>query len=339
MNNTTLIFHHNDNDGKAAAAIIMQNIIDIGTGDYKLIECDYTKTLEEYVNSVEDWANSKEVYILDYSISNDIDAQYLAKIYVVLGPRLIWIDHHKTSLEMLNNPSYDGLKYIYGPRINGISGCALTWIYNHIDAADINPVYVEFLNSYNNTQQIVQSDCAMTILRDLKCPAVLQYIHRYDIWDTSDLVINFKYGFGDKSAEDIRKIISGETELDLTNILNMGAYIYDNIGEENKEEVYEHSFIVDVNYKEATYKALALNTNRFTSLTFGDTINDFDLVIPFLFDGENWRYSMYTVKNNVDVSVLCKALGGGGHQKASGFSKGYFVFEKTEDGNYELNIN
>ena len=48
MNNTTLIFHHNDNDGKAAAAIIMQNIIDIGTGDYKLIECDYTKTLHAY---------------------------------------------------------------------------------------------------------------------------------------------------------------------------------------------------------------------------------------------------------------------------------------------------
>lgn len=339
MNNTTLILHHDDNDGKAAAAIIMQDIIESGTGDYKLIECDYTKTLEEYINSVKDWANSKEVYILDYSISNDTDAQYLTKIYATLGPRLIWIDHHKTSLEMLNSPSYSGLKYITGPRINGISGCALTWIYKHVDAEDTNPVYVEFLNRYNNTQQVVQSDCALTILQDLKCPTVLQFIHRYDIWDTNDLVISFHYGFGDKSPEEIRQIIAGETDINIINIQNIGFCIRSNIKEENKKEVYNHSFEVDVNYREATYKALALNTNRFTSLTFDDTINEYDLVIPFLFDGEHWRYSMYTVKDNVDVSVLCKALGGGGHVKASGFSKGYFIFEKAEDSRFELNIN
>ena len=339
MNNATLILHHNDNDGKAAAAIIMQSVVDAGTGYYKLIECDYTKTLEEYINSIEDWANSKEVYILDYSISNDIDAQYLNKIYVTLGSRLIWIDHHKTSLEILNNPSYSGFKNIIGPRINGISGCALTWLYKHIDTNDINPVYVEFLNRYNNTQQVVQPDCAMTILRDLECPTVLQFIHSYDIWDTNDLIISFHYGFGDKSPEEIRKIISGETDINIADIQNIGFFIRNNIKEENKKEVYEHSFEVDVNYREATYKALALNTNRFTSLTFGDIINEYDLVIPFLFDGEHWRYSMYTVKDTVDVSVLCKALGGGGHAKASGFSKDYFIFEKAGDGRLELNIN
>ena len=339
MNNTTLILHHNDNDGKAAAAIIMQHIIDSGIGDYKLIECDYSLTLEEYIECANDWANSKNVYILDYSISNDIDARYLSAMYAVLGDRLIWIDHHKTSLEMINNPSYDGLKNIVGPRINGISGCGLTWIFEHCDVDDINPVYVEYLNRYNNTQDVVKPDCAMSILRDLKCPIVLQFIHSYDIWDTNDLVISFHYGFGDKSPEEIRHIIEDETAINIVDIQNIGFFIRSNIEKENKKEVFKHGFEVDVNYKAATYKAFALNTNRFTSLTFGDIINKYDLVIAFLFTGDEWRYSMYTVKNDIDVSILCKALGGGGHAKASGFQKGYFVFERKEDFEYELNIN
>lgn len=356
MNNVTLIFHHDDNDGKAAAAIVLNSVYNSGTGSCTLVECNYTKTLEEYVNSVNDWANCKNLYIVDYSLSTDADLQFLYTLYTTLGDRLIWIDHHKTSMEKLNSPLYDDLKEIPGLRINGISGCGLTWVYmltkyilvgnssiqEKLSSVFIDPVYSEYLSMYNNTERVVSPKTAISILKNTNCPLFIQYIHRYDIWDTDDKVIYFKYGFGEQGPYDIEHIITtygGDEQNYVEDIISTGKLIYDNIMSENKNHVTENGFEVSVVYGDIIYNALALNTNRFSSLTFGDSIKEYDLVIPFSFDGQRWRYSMYTEKDDVDVSVLCTVMGGGGHKKASGFSSDRFIFEKHEEqSKYIINI-
>jgi nanoRNase/pAp phosphatase (c-di-AMP/oligoRNAs hydrolase) len=41
-------------------------------------------------------------------------------------------------------------------------------------------------------------------------------------------------------------------------------------------------------------------------------------MMPFCFDGKQWTYSMYTLKD-INVSEIAKKYGGGGHKKAAGF--------------------
>ena len=42
--------------------------------------------------------------------------------------------------------------------------------------------------------------------------------------------------------------------------------------------------------------------------------------MPFNYNGNKWRYSMYTVKKDVDCSRIAKQFAGGGHQQAAGFT-------------------
>jgi nanoRNase/pAp phosphatase (c-di-AMP/oligoRNAs hydrolase) len=51
-----------------------------------------------------------------------------------------------------------------------------------------------------------------------------------------------------------------------------------------------------------------------------DTVEeDYDIMMPFVFDGKRWTVSLYTKKKDIDVSELAKKHGGGGHRQAAGF--------------------
>ena len=51
-------------------------------------------------------------------------------------------------------------------------------------------------------------------------------------------------------------------------------------------------------------------------------MNKYDICMPFYYNGKKhaWSHSLYTNKDDVDCSYIAKALGGGGHQKAAGFT-------------------
>ena len=59
---------------------------------------------------------------------------------------------------------------------------------------------------------------------------------------------------------------------------------------------------------------------RTVALAFGDRVNDYDIVMPFNYNGRKWRYSIYTVKTGVDCSRIAKQFAGGGHPQAAGFT-------------------
>lgn len=67
-------------------------------------------------------------------------------------------------------------------------------------------------------------------------------------------------------------------------------------------------------------RAICLNGGPFNSTTF-DSVwdeNKYDMMMPFVFDGKQWTFSMYTTKD-IDLSVIAKSMGGGGHMRACGF--------------------
>jgi oligoribonuclease NrnB/cAMP/cGMP phosphodiesterase (DHH superfamily) len=66
------------------------------------------------------------------------------------------------------------------------------------------------------------------------------------------------------------------------------------------------------------YKAICCNVGSVSSQLFNSVKEDYDLMIPFVFDGKQWTVSLYT-KKDIDCSEIAKKYGGGGHKKAAGF--------------------
>lgn len=54
--------------------------------------------------------------------------------------------------------------------------------------------------------------------------------------------------------------------------------------------------------------------------------SSYDILMPFSYNGryKTWSYSMYS--KTVDVSVIAKKYGGGGHMGAAGFNSDKLLF-------------
>lgn len=58
-------------------------------------------------------------------------------------------------------------------------------------------------------------------------------------------------------------------------------------------------------------------------------IDNYDILIGFVFNGHEWRYSLRSTK--VDCSKVAMQYGGGGHKGAAGFNTKECVLEKGDD--------
>jgi oligoribonuclease NrnB/cAMP/cGMP phosphodiesterase (DHH superfamily) len=104
----TLCLHHNDPDGRAAGAIVRRAL---GSG-VALYEMDYGVLVPWEL--IED---TQKVIVVDFSLPKDEMERIAAE------RELIWIDHHKTSLEENAKISQDWP----GLRDTEEAGCVLTW--------------------------------------------------------------------------------------------------------------------------------------------------------------------------------------------------------------------
>jgi oligoribonuclease NrnB/cAMP/cGMP phosphodiesterase (DHH superfamily) len=67
-------------------------------------------------------------------------------------------------------------------------------------------------------------------------------------------------------------------------------------------------------------KALCLNEGVFSSDTLKTRNPErYDVLMGFVYNRNFWRVSLRTLKEDVDVSAIAKARGGGGHKKAAGY--------------------
>lgn len=67
------------------------------------------------------------------------------------------------------------------------------------------------------------------------------------------------------------------------------------------------------------YNCYAMNVYRFGGLAFGPELKSRDICIAFVSDARKVTVSLYTERDDIDVSALAKKYGGGGHRKAAGF--------------------
>jgi len=68
-------------------------------------------------------------------------------------------------------------------------------------------------------------------------------------------------------------------------------------------------------------RALCLNTRAFSSNTMKSVYNPekHDVMIGFEYAAGKWTISLRSDKPDIDVSLIAKARGGGGHKAAAGF--------------------
>lgn len=277
-------YHSADLDGHCSGAIVK----------FKFPECELFPINYGHDFPWEAISNPLEkVYMVDFALQPFSDMIKLNSIC-----RLTWIDHHKTAIDDAVQSGID----IDGVRIEGQSGCELTWDY----------------------------------LFNSKRPLVVSLLGRYDVWDHSDeATLPFQYGmrlkttFPEKSMKMWRRLFNGHDDID---IIENGRLIIEYESNTNEKFCKSYSFATmmpdsksdDEGNPPNMLRAVCVNKGFTNSKVFDSIWNseEYDIMITFCrlpLPKRKWTVSLYSDKNNVDCGTIAKSFGGGGHKGAAGF--------------------
>lgn len=341
------ILYHTDEDGTAAAAVTYEYLKRISKRDnekvrYFFYKIDYTTNIQSLLGNIHD---GDEIFLVDYSFSKKENLEFILDL-ADRGFDVTWIDHHKTSVDILAGEAFKDIDVF---DYNNFHICVET------DMCGACVAYLYFCNIING----------MADEEDLKTIKYLAYVNSYDIWKF-DMPNTKQFNYGIRALNHTpRNIFSMILNYDpslvselfncddksekfydamesFTNkIINDGKIIEKYCNNENKQvcDQYAFEYFIRDFVENRVYKCIAVN-KRGNSSMFGDLINDYDIVTPFIFNGEQYVYSLYTNKDNVDCERLAKilgtydGLGGGGHLKAAGFQ----TYDPIIEDNCTVNI-
>lgn len=293
-------FYHNDLDGKCAGFWVFHSaIVNDGSRHIsQMIPIDYKDRFP-----IEKIMPQEQVYIVDFSLE-PYDMMQLLEI----TKNVVWIDHHITAIE-----KYDDFPHaIRGIRVNGVSGCMLTYCYLH------------HMTHRGSSNMVDFEEWMMD-----EAPWFTQLIDDWDVW---------KFNYGDNTryfktacdAMDLRpesrewmEFIKPESYAELAAIdrgkvmiafRDQWAKTYMELG---FEVIFEGVKCFAVNLGRC-------NSEYFKSLPQGK----YDVLMPFVFDGTLFTVSLYS--ETVDVSEIAKKYDGGGHKGAAGFQCKQMPFTKAQ---------
>lgn len=238
-----------------------------------------------------------DLYILDLSVDELMD-----------HGGLIWIDHHKTAID----------KYpatIAGYRIDGVAACRLAWQW--------------FENSREHSELPTKQDFSE---RRVTEPVAVTLAGEYDVWDKRNPDAElFQHGLKSRELNDITwgylladfRVSGNHCVLEL---LKDGRAIQYAKTQENEIIIGNNGFTM--HWEGLTF--LCCNAGSYNSLLFAAGIKpEHDALLGFcLLKDDRWSISLYGVpgKPDVDLSVIAKKYGGGGHKQACGFKSEMLPF-------------
>lgn len=242
--------------------------------------------------------------------------------------RLIWIDHHKSSIDKWDgggksdNPAISAwsgtTERLKGYRIDGVAACRLTWQWflccdgnttvgprtSGVRPAGVLPQKQDFLN------------------RDVTEPCAVMLAGEYDVWQHENSKgddITFQFGL------DAAPSLSWDDLLDPTmsalicsTILNYGRAARQCYRKRDADIITQRGF--DLDFEGLKFRAL--NTARCNSQTFEAALKlEHDGCLGFYWNGRAFIVSMYATphKPDIDLSRIAVKYGGGGHKGACGF--------------------
>lgn len=231
----------------------------------------------------------EEVWLVDYSLDpSDM------RVLLSITSDVTWIDHHKTAIDL-----YHGFEFnIPGLRVDGIAGCMLTYLYTHEGSVIEN------------------------------APWFTKYIADFDVW-------KFEYGESTKLfqiaftahgfepwSEEWNEFSEATERMYETQLIDAGREMIkyrDGWAKSVMEVGFETKF--------EGHNCFAVNLPRCNSQFFDSLETEYDILIPFYWNGEFWTVSLYSSK--VDVSKIATKRGGGGHKGAAGFQCKRMPFKKA----------
>jgi len=323
---TPILIHHNDDDGRCAGAVVVRELCDVWNRPTMdtVFEYKHGYSLIVPTDVIE---NTDSIYIVDVAIDNQI-LNFVKLVHDIRGdnmPKIVFIDHHQTSKEILDKGMQDERFELFMIYVKtfvkmGISGTLLTWIYACMTEEERNGepnfdftekrTHIGFYPEQKNE-------------RIIKIPLAVRLIDDWDVWnhDISDTKY-FNLGFSlvpDKHPlnEIWDIVIYGDDRWLSQTYIDKGRIIYDYQTKVN-ERAMSRAFESEID----GVKCLCLNQTG-NSMVFGDKIKEYPMVCLYYYDGKikQWKYSLYSDETTgVDVSVICQNHGGGGHIHASGFN-------------------
>ena len=303
-------YHNSDADGRCSAAIVSKftKVRDKNS----FIGCDYNKKRIEYMIDTINIEKDEPIYICDLSFTEE-NADILFKLNDISSNRLVWCDHHKTSIELSN--SISNINDIKGIRSSNKSAAYLTWVYFY---------------GINNIPDVVKyvSDWDTFTFEYGDKPKYLNYGLSHDIWYTYPLSTQWKSLLSNNADADGYS----KSSILTNNLISIGEKIYKYVKNENTSYLKSYGYESSI----CGYKVAVVNKAS-NSLIFGELYKKYPIVSTFCYDGEKWKYSLYSSDKNGDCEAIAKSFGGGGHRGAAGFTSDECIYKKVGELNFTNN--
>lgn len=278
-NTTPLVLYHADCLDGIASAWVVWEYFD---GEVDLIPVQYGEPIVQFGQERE------VIYIIDFSYGAGqlrILSQYTDKLVV--------IDHHKTAVERLQNAKLPDNVELYLD--TSIAGCIGTFKYFH-------------------TQRTI--------------PDVLKYIADRDMWEfkyeNTKAICSYLY-----SKPLTVELIDNTINNNLATTIDIGETILE-VEARQRAILKKNKFYINI----GKYSSIiAINAPAFMVSELADELLDEYPLFPFIAivqytDNYQWKVSLRSRKydpvhsldkKGVDVSIIAKSFGGGGHRNAAGF--------------------
>lgn len=249
----------------------------------------------DYGDPLPDLSPHPLVYLIDISLPVEVMREHAAKLVV--------IDHHKTAIEATVGFTFAGYYCMVG-----VAACRLAYQWFTQNINDEPPVLEDYLE-----HRVTE-------------PMAVRLIGEYDVWRRDDPMVDlFQLGIQAEKNPDWGRLLRIETAPGaahvattyVADIISAGRAIQNYTNEANAKISVERGF--DFKFEGLLFRAL--NTARCNSLTFTASLRpEHDGCLGYFWDGKQWKFSLYGVahKPNLDLSVIAKQYGGGGHAQACG---------------------
>jgi len=198
--------------------------------------------------------------------------------------------------------------------------CNLIWIDHHKSAID-EAYKVGFL-AKEQSLEIGKGACELVwkFLSIHPVPTFVKLLAEYDVWNHSDpRTLSFQFGMRLLDTDPNNQYL-WESLFDVEmvhRITEDGGTILSYTKQENEKYITACGFDTELD----GLRCIAINKMLTNSQVF-DSVWDtqkYDAMLTFGFRKGKWTVSLYSDKDDIDVSIIAKNRGGGGHKGASGF--------------------
>ncbi|MCT4552160.1 MAG: DHHA1 domain-containing protein [Alphaproteobacteria bacterium] len=285
-----VIYHRTDFDGRGSAAVI--NDFYRNKEGFEIVNIPLNN--EEVPHDYKEWDKDAMVYMSDISFPKREQMEYLLETY---GDNFIWNDHHASSMK-----NCEGLN-IRGIQRADYAAIQLTWFWFNQDK--------------------------FSSIETAKFPEAINYVGHVDIKkplkDSEEFLtaLILHTELYDPTNPDWEKLINNDEGM-LSTLLTEGR-----VAQRYRESIEQEAAQEIIHFVEFEgYKVPAANIYFFKYEVFfhakeGNLYEEYPFVITYYRNNEGqWKLSLRGTGNekykDIDVSLLAKKHGGGGHKKAAG---------------------